>query len=189
MSSAPVDPSTTSLAVRLRSILPSLSRSEQRVATEVLDDPRGVAASTISELAHRCGTSETTVIRFCRTLGLSGYPQLRLTLATESGRADNGAREVGSDIGPGDDLAAIVEKIAFADARAVEETAAQLDLDVAGGRGRRARGGGPHRRVRRGGQCLRGDGLPAEAAPDRPGRLRLVRHARRPDQRGPAAAG
>ena len=128
MSSAPVDPATTSLAVRLRSILPSLSRSEKRVATEVLDDPRGVAASTISELAHRCGTSETTVIRFCRTLGLSGYPQLRLTLATESGRADNGARQVGSDIGPGDDLAAIVEKIAFADARAVEETAAHLDL-------------------------------------------------------------
>src|ERR1044072_2127512 len=128
MSSAPVDPATTSIAGRLRSILPSLSRSERRVATEVLDDPRAVAASTISELAQRCGTSETTVIRFCRTLGLSGYPQLRLTLATESGRADTGARVVGSDIGPGDDLAAIVEKIAFADARAVEETASHLDV-------------------------------------------------------------
>ena len=119
----------TTLAVRLRAILPSLSRSERRVATQVLEDPRGVAACTISELAERCETSETTVIRFCRTLGLSGYPQLRLTLATEAGRADNGpVRAVGSDIGPGDDLAQIVEKIAYADARAVEETAAQLDL-------------------------------------------------------------
>jgi DNA-binding MurR/RpiR family transcriptional regulator len=122
-------PLSAPIAVRLRAILPSLSRSEQRVAAEVLDDPRGVAASTIGELAERCGTSETTVIRFCRTLGLSGYPELRLTLATEAGRADMGpARVVGSDIGPGDDLAQIVEKIAFADARAVEETAAQLDL-------------------------------------------------------------
>ena len=59
---------------------------------------------------------------------MSGYPQLRLTLATESGRADNGVRVVGSDIGPGDDLAAIVEKIAFADVRAVEETASHLDV-------------------------------------------------------------
>jgi DNA-binding MurR/RpiR family transcriptional regulator len=117
------------IAVRLRAILPSLSRSEQRVAAEVLQNPRDVAASTISELAERCATSETTVIRFCRTLGLSGYPLLRLTLATEAGRADSApARAVGSDIGPGDDLAQIVEKIAFADARAVEETAAQLDL-------------------------------------------------------------
>lgn len=121
---------TTTVAVRLRAILPSLSRSERRVATEVLDDPGRVAASTISELAERCETSETTVIRFCRTLGLSGYPQLRLTLATEVGRAGIGpTRIVGSDIGPGDDLAQIVEKIAYADARAVEETATQLDLD------------------------------------------------------------
>ncbi|MDQ1665383.1 MAG: hypothetical protein QOH75_1414 [Actinomycetota bacterium] len=122
---------TTSIAVRLRAIVPSLSRSEQRVATQVLEDPGSVAASTITELAERCGTSETTVIRFCRTLGMSGYPQLRLTLATEAGRADNGtSRVVGSDIGPGDDLAQIVEKIAFADARAVEETASQLNLEA-----------------------------------------------------------
>jgi DNA-binding MurR/RpiR family transcriptional regulator len=120
---------SSSVAVRLRAILPSLSRSEQRVAAQVLEDPRGVAASTITELAERCATSETTVVRFCRTLGMSGYPQLRLTLAAEVGRADGGsARVVGSDIGPGDDLAQIVEKIAFADARAVEETANQLDL-------------------------------------------------------------
>ncbi len=119
----------TPVAVRLRAILPSLSRSERRVATEVLDDPRRVAASTITELAERCGTSETTVIRFCRTLGLSGYPQLRLTLATEAGRADNGpVRVVDSGIGPDDDLAQIVEKIAYADARGIEETASQIDL-------------------------------------------------------------
>ena len=125
--------SSTSIAVRLRAILPSLSPSEQRVANQVLDDPRGVAASTITELAQRCRTSETTVIRFCRTLGLTGYPALRLTLATEAGRADIGpARVIGSDIGPSDDLAQIVEKIAFADARAVEETAAQIDLVVLG---------------------------------------------------------
>ena len=103
-------PSGVPIAVRLRAILPSLSRSEQRVAAEVLVSPRAVAASTIGELAERCGTSETTVIRFCRTLGLSGYPMLRLTLATEAGRADSApGRAVGSDIGPGDDLAQIVE--------------------------------------------------------------------------------
>jgi DNA-binding MurR/RpiR family transcriptional regulator len=37
-------------------------------------------------------------------------------------------RVVGSDIGPGDDLGQIVEKIAYADARGIEETASQLDL-------------------------------------------------------------
>ena len=171
--STPEGQGPASLAVRLRAILPSLSHSERRVAQEVLENPRAVAASTITELAQKCATSETTVIRFCRTLGLSGYPQLRLTLATESGRAENGGRVVGSDIGPGDDLAAIVEKIAFADARAVEETASHLDVAalqavvdaLSPPAASMCTAWGPR---------VRGDGPPAEAPPHRSDRLRLV---------------
>lgn len=119
--------------VRLRALMPALAPAEQRVAQRVLDDPESVAASTISELAEVCQTSETTVIRFCRAVGFTGYPALRLTLATELGRAAGGStagRTVSGDIDPGDDLEQVVEKIAFADARAVEETAEQLDVDV-----------------------------------------------------------
>jgi DNA-binding MurR/RpiR family transcriptional regulator len=119
--------------VRVRALMPSLAPAEQRVARQVLDSPQTVAASTISELARRCRTSETTVMRFCRAVGFNGYPALRLTLATELGRAQSAAdtmRVLSSDIGPGDDLDQVVEKIAFADARAVEETAQQLDVQV-----------------------------------------------------------
>jgi DNA-binding MurR/RpiR family transcriptional regulator len=120
-------------AVLVRALLPSLSPAERRVAQAVLDDSAGASSLTISELATRADTSETTVIRFCRALGFSGYPELRLTLAKEAGRAESGAagrRVVGSDIGPGDELSEVVDKISFADARAVEETAAQLDVSV-----------------------------------------------------------
>jgi DNA-binding MurR/RpiR family transcriptional regulator len=119
--------------VRIRALLPSLPRAEQRVASKVIEDPAGVSAMTITELAQSCDTSETTVIRFCRAVGFSGYPQLRLTLATEVGRAegsDSGRRVVSGDISPGDSLEQVVEKIAFADARAVEDTASQLDITV-----------------------------------------------------------
>ncbi len=119
--------------VRIRALLPSLARAEQRVAQRLLDDPAAAAASTIGTLAADSGTSQTTVIRFCRAVGFAGYPALRLALATELGRAEGGAgaaRAVSGDIGPGDDLDQVVEKIAFADARAVEETAQQLDIDA-----------------------------------------------------------
>jgi DNA-binding MurR/RpiR family transcriptional regulator len=120
-----------STVVRVRSLLPSLPPAERRVAQRVIDDPEGVANSTITELAQTCETSETTVIRFCRAIGFSGYPELRLTLATEAGRAQSGGkREVGSDIRPDDPLELIVEKVTYADARAVEETAAQLDIEA-----------------------------------------------------------
>ncbi|MGH8822968.1 MAG: MurR/RpiR family transcriptional regulator [Jiangellaceae bacterium] len=119
--------------VRVRALLPSLPPAERRVAQKLVDDPASVAVSTISELARACDTSETTVIRFCRAIGFSGYPELRFTLATEIGRAegtDRNGRVVSSDISPGDTLEQVVEKIAFADARAVEETAAQLDTAI-----------------------------------------------------------
>ncbi|RAY14301.1 RpiR family transcriptional regulator [Actinomadura craniellae] len=126
------DSAPLSTVVRVRSLLPSLPPAERRVAQRVIDDPEGVANSTITELAHACGTSETTVIRFCRAIGFTGYPELRLTLATEAGRAQSaaGGRVIGSDISPDDPLDQIVEKVTYADARAVEETADQLDLDV-----------------------------------------------------------
>lgn len=120
------------MTVRIRAALPGLQASARRVAEHVLADPAAAATLTITQLARACDTSEATVVRFCRAVGLPGYPQLRLALASDGGRGarTRDGRLVGSDIGPGDDLAEVVEKIAFADARAVEETAAQLDVAV-----------------------------------------------------------
>lgn len=125
------DPVAEGVVIRIRALTPSLSPAEQRVAGIVLANPAQAAGLTITELAHAAGTSETTVIRFCKALGLTGYPDLRLRLAAESAResARSGdAKAVGGDIGPDDTMEQIVEKIAFADARAVEETAQQLDV-------------------------------------------------------------
>jgi len=116
--------------VRARGLLPSLSPAEQRVARVVIDEAATASRLTISDLAERAGSSEATVIRFCRAMGFGGYSELRLTLATEAGRAGGGDEQVGSDISETDDLAQVVKKIAFADARAVEDTAMQIDIEV-----------------------------------------------------------
>ncbi|MFG2039682.1 MurR/RpiR family transcriptional regulator [Dactylosporangium sp. NPDC048998] len=130
----PDESRTISTAVKIRGLLPSLSRAEQRVGKIIIDEAATAAAMTITELAKRAHTSETTVIRFCRAIGVSGYPELRLRLAAEAGRVqDDQAQEaVGSDISLSDDLGQVVKTIAYADARAVEDTAAQLDLDALG---------------------------------------------------------
>jgi DNA-binding MurR/RpiR family transcriptional regulator len=120
----------TPTVVKVRGLLPSLSPAEQRVARVVIEEAATAALLTITELAERAQTSETTVIRFCRALGFGGYPQLRLALAGEAGAARDDARELGGDISPSDDLVDVVRKIAFADARAVEDTATQLDVAV-----------------------------------------------------------
>ncbi|MFC6594174.1 MurR/RpiR family transcriptional regulator [Kitasatospora paranensis] len=118
--------------MQIRALVPSLPPSERRVAEAAIADPGGVAAKTISELAAECRTSETTVIRFCRAVGLKGYPDLRIGLAAAAGMEDGSSAwaAAGSDIGPKDSLAEVVNKLGFADARAVEDTVAQLDLEV-----------------------------------------------------------
>ncbi|MFJ8045555.1 MurR/RpiR family transcriptional regulator [Kitasatospora sp. NPDC096147] len=121
------------LVVRLRGRLPSLSPVERAVAERVLADPAGTAALSISQLAAAAGVSDTSVTRFCRTLGLRGYPDLRVALAAAQVAADEEyAVRVGADgdVTADDDTRTVVAKVARLSARAVEETAAQLDLTV-----------------------------------------------------------
>ena len=116
------------ILITIRSLLPDLAPVEQRVAQAVLDDPGGVAWRSISELARSCGTSATSVVRFCRTVGLRGYPELRLALAQAVAQDAAAVVAASSDIAPGDDPALIIKKIAYADAAAVTETASRLDV-------------------------------------------------------------
>jgi len=117
------------ILVTIRSLLPNLAPVERRVAQAVLDDPQGVAWRSISELARTCGTSATSVVRFCRAIGLRGYPDLRLALAGAVARDGvTEATTASHDIAPDDDAAAITKKIAYADARAVTDTANHLDI-------------------------------------------------------------
>jgi DNA-binding MurR/RpiR family transcriptional regulator len=120
------------LIVQISGLLPALSPAEQRVARLVVADPADAARRTITDLATAAETSEATVIRFCRSVGLEGYPQLRIRLAAEAARRVEppDARVVGGDIPPGADFTQIIATIAFNDARAVEETAQQLDPEV-----------------------------------------------------------
>ena len=124
-------PATTSLTLRMQACQPSLSRSEQAIAAIILESPLRAANMTITELAREAGTADATVTRFCRRLGLTGYTQMRIQLAAEADRSRADSRpglSLTDDIGPDDSLADIVQKTAYADIRAAEETVAQLDL-------------------------------------------------------------
>ncbi|CAM3598398.1 MurR/RpiR family transcriptional regulator [Occultella aeris] len=118
------------LVLRLRGGLDQFQPSIRRVAEYVLEDPRRAARSTITDLSAASGVSQTTVMRLCHELGLAGYREFRLAIAAETGRSDAVAeRELRTgDIAEGDDLASVIAKIAYADARAVEDTARSLSV-------------------------------------------------------------
>jgi len=121
-----------SILIRVRGAMPNLRPAEQRVAEAVLADPAKVSESSITSVARQCHTSETTVLRFCRAIGLAGYPELRIALARAAQWEESGhsGAPVTGQISATDSLEDIVSKIAHADARAIEDTAASLDISA-----------------------------------------------------------
>ncbi|HLS64546.1 MAG TPA: MurR/RpiR family transcriptional regulator [Ruania sp.] len=115
---------------RIQANLESYPPSIRRVAEDVLADPQRMLGGTITDLARRCRTSETTVVRFCRELGLDGFVQLRVELATEVGRdgAHRGGTDV-ADISASSTLAELVDSIRYTESLCIEETIESLDLD------------------------------------------------------------
>ncbi|MFF0465025.1 MurR/RpiR family transcriptional regulator [Streptomyces mexicanus] len=124
-------PAPADLLGDIRTALPALAPAERRVAEAVLGDPAQAAGLSISALAARARTSVTTVMRFCRTVGLTNYPQLRLALAGAAARehALRGDRpRISSDISATDSLEQVVEKIVYNETRSLEDTGAGLDV-------------------------------------------------------------
>jgi RpiR family transcriptional regulator, carbohydrate utilization regulator len=109
----------------IRSSLDVLRKSEKKVARCVLADPEAVVRSSITELAEKAGTSEPTVIRFCRRLGLGGYLELRLNLARDL----PSAQYIFENVGDQDSLAEIASKILSAHREAISKTLDKLNLD------------------------------------------------------------
>jgi DNA-binding MurR/RpiR family transcriptional regulator len=131
-SEPPVEAGAGQLLVHLRSVLPGLAGALRQVGNVILEDPAWASRATIVELGERSGTSPATVTRFCRSLGLAGYAELRVGIATDIGRADQAGWEVGigADVLPTDPMDRVLRTLLTVDLQGMHETAAGLDLRV-----------------------------------------------------------
>jgi DNA-binding MurR/RpiR family transcriptional regulator len=65
------------LSQKIRSHYPQLTKRQQIVAKYMSEHAEKIVVHTAKELGEITGTSETTVIRLCYTLGFSGYSELQ----------------------------------------------------------------------------------------------------------------
>lgn len=120
------------VCAHLRRSLPSLRKSDRRVAEFVLSDPAATIDQTITVLAKNSSTSVATVVRFCRSVGYAGYSEFRLELASSIGREQVSLDRFGvsdSDIAPTDSARDVIAKLAYHEAHAIEATAEAIDLE------------------------------------------------------------
>ncbi|MFD2044538.1 MurR/RpiR family transcriptional regulator [Ornithinibacillus salinisoli] len=110
----------------INSYFPSLTNSEQKVASFVLDNLEKVIFYSVTDLADEAAVGETTVLRFCRKIGLKGYQEFKLTIAqnlSEEKKEKNGSEPSN-----------IIHSISSNSVYAIENTASMIseeDLNAA----------------------------------------------------------
>lgn len=71
--------------LNIKILYSKMGKAEKQIADWIQEHPGEIISLSIVELAERCKCSEATIVRFSKRLGLSGYQELKISLATESG--------------------------------------------------------------------------------------------------------
>ncbi len=116
-----------SILTHINDIFFNLTKSEKRVATFVLEEPRKTQYMSISELAKSSGVADATVTRFCYKLGLRNFHAFKLEIAKATALWGNLTEETVSEQDfnlPENcaDLSAIVKKLYINHTEALRQT-------------------------------------------------------------------
>ncbi|WP_439286973.1 MurR/RpiR family transcriptional regulator [Lonepinella sp. BR2357] len=108
----------------------SLTKTEKRIAEQILATPELLAQSSLSEIARTLGVGEATFIRFCRSLGFKGFSDFKLDFAIEiATQSQQPVNLLDTNIGPKDKPRQIAAKLQNVINRVVGETINLLDFD------------------------------------------------------------
>lgn len=73
------------ISLKIKLLYDKMGKAEKHIADWILNNPGKIISLSIIELAEQCGCGEATIVRFAKRLGLSGYQELKFSLAAESG--------------------------------------------------------------------------------------------------------
>jgi DNA-binding MurR/RpiR family transcriptional regulator len=105
--------------VRIHGTYDTLRTAEQRVADFILKHAEELIYLTVTELAERTQTSESTVVRLCQKIGYKGYQEFKIMLARD---LVGPTETVYEQISPHDSLEALTAKVFQANAQALKDT-------------------------------------------------------------------
>ncbi|MBM7645970.1 DNA-binding MurR/RpiR family transcriptional regulator [Scopulibacillus daqui] len=114
----------SSITSQIKAALPDLPESEQKVAEYIRHHPKEVIKMSIHETAKKAGTSSAAIVRFCRSMGLDGFPDLKMRLSIELAKP----RQPGYlDIEANEEVESIIEKVMSNTLQTLQITAGHLD--------------------------------------------------------------
>ena len=113
------------ITLNIKMLYDEMGKAEKQIADWILENPGKIISLSIVELAELCKCSEATIVRFSKRLGMSGYQELKISLAAEGGSAS-----VNSNISKKDTAYSIYEKVCNDIYLSLERTKKSLDADA-----------------------------------------------------------
>ncbi|WP_057912681.1 MurR/RpiR family transcriptional regulator [Peribacillus muralis] len=113
--------------LRIESLLNQLPKSERKIAQYILDNPNEIIRMTIHELAANAEASSSAVTRFCRSIKVNSFSELKVSLSSLISQPE---KKGFYDIEPNESIASIMDKIVSNSVQAIQETAHYLDEAV-----------------------------------------------------------
>lgn len=77
-----------SILARINENLHTLSEAEKKMGIYVLENPKLIPNMTTKDLSRKTGTSESSVVRFCKSIGIESFKTFKLELAKELAKED-----------------------------------------------------------------------------------------------------
>ncbi|MHB2093842.1 MurR/RpiR family transcriptional regulator [Pantoea dispersa] len=112
---------------QIQAQLAALSKSERKVAEQILAAPQQAMHSSIATLAQAAQVSEPTVNRFCHRMGTRGFPDFKLQLAQSLAK---GQSWVSRDVEENDSVERYSHKIFDSALAGLSRVRQQLDMQV-----------------------------------------------------------
>ena len=112
---------------RIRLNIDGISPAERRVSDFVTAHPEQVLDMSLAELAAAAGVSDATALRFARSIGFSGFTEMKMALVADLTTPVEAVFEYVED---GDDPDTIIHKVLAANMSLIRETIESVDAVV-----------------------------------------------------------
>ncbi|QHW29721.1 MurR/RpiR family transcriptional regulator [Paenibacillus rhizovicinus] len=110
------------ILIKIRDMKDSLTPVEILVADYILANTEEIPHLSIKNLALLSKTSDASVLRFCKTMGYSGYRGFIVSISASLGKMEEDQKDQYTDIQPGDDLPVIIANISRNNIKSIEDT-------------------------------------------------------------------
>ncbi len=112
------------ISLKIKMLYNEMGKAEKRIADWIEKNPGKIVSLSIVELAELSKCGEATIVRFSKRLGLSGYQELKISLA-----AENGGSPVSTNIHADDTPYQMYEKVCNDIYMSLEKTKLSLSPD------------------------------------------------------------